>query len=344
MKKIITSAILSILLGVSAVCPVSAAPTKHNYEEAKDSVYCAACADTDGDGSITVNDARNILRAAVGLAKVKKNMLGAYDVNANGTIGVDDARGALRIAVGIDPAAKHSKSDIVTLTEATCSQNGKGAFLCSYCGKIYEYTTLPNPGHVAGVRKLIKEATCTETGEYEYRCKFCDLLMDTAVVPTVPHEWMGVTESCLKKINSTLTCKNCGATKKIVVEPTGYHDFKYVTVKEATCTEDGEKIKKCSVCGAVSDEEPQKISALGHKTEWRTVSTASCKTEGRRINLCTRCGEILKEATTPIQEHVIAEGTYVIDEPATTEQEGKAHYTCSKCREFVWVTIPALDG
>ncbi len=345
MKKIITIALLSFLLTVSAVISAAAAQTEHKYEEAESSSYCSVCADTDGDGAVTVGDARKILRAAVGIDEIEDDDIGAYDVNADGKIGVDDARDALRIAVGLESRATHSKGEVLTLTEATCARNGKGAFLCAHCGKIYEYTVLPNPGHVAGARKTVRKATCTQTGEYEYRCKFCDKLMDTVTVPTVPHEWEGVTESCLKKINSTLTCKNCGATKEIVIEPVGHHNFRSVTVKKATCTEDGERIKVCTVCGVKSDEEPEKIPNLGghRKSGWRIMSTVSCKTEGRQIKVCTRCGELLDEEITPKKEHVRTEGTYVLDEPATCEHEGKAHYTCSTCRDLVWVTIPKLD-
>lgn len=300
MKKIITAASLTLLLAVSAVCTVEAAQITVNYDVAADSTYCSSCADTDGDGYVTVADARNILRAAVGLTDVDDGDFGAYDVNADGTIGVDDARDSLRIAVGLDSRATHSKKEVVTLTQATCYQNGKGAFLCAHCGKIYGYTVLPNPGHVAGVRKLIKKATCTEQGAYEYRCKFCDLLIETAVVPTVEHEWTGGTVSCLEKINSTLICKNCGATKNIVINPVGHHDFRYVAVKEAKCTEDGERIQKCAACGYEDEKSRETIPARGHTPSgWIIEYAATSTKEGSRYKKCTVCGEKLQTETIP---------------------------------------------
>lgn len=345
MKKILTSALAVLLLTASVSVRVSASKTEKTYEEAEDSVYCSVCADTDGDGEVTVGDARNILRAAVGLDEADEDNFGAYDVDADGEIGVGDARSALRIAVGLDTRATHDKGDTVTLTEATCAQNGKGAFLCAHCGKIYGYTVLPNPGHVSGPRTVAKKATCTEAGIYEYHCKFCNKLIESVIVDPIPHEFEGVLVSCVNKINSVLTCKNCGATEERVIEPVGHHDYKYVTTKKATCTEDGEKVRQCRVCGEYANEAPTVIPNLGgHKSSgWRIMSTVSCQTEGRRIKVCTVCKTILAEEITPKEEHERKEGSYTVDEQATCEHEGKAHFTCKKCSGLVYVAIPKLE-
>ena len=342
MKRKFISVILSLILTAGAVSPITVLADKKEYEEADDPIYCSSCADTDGDGDVTVADARNILRAAVGLDEIDDDDFGVYDVNANGTIGVDDARDALRMAVGITERAEHAKGKAVILTEATCSSNGKGATLCAYCGKIYNLSVIPNPGHVSNGRKLIKKATCTEKGIYEYRCKFCDKLIKEEYVDTIEHDWQGVKITCLAPKNSVLTCKNCGATKTIITESPGHHEYVYKITKEATCTENGEKIRVCRVCGEKADEEPTVIPNLGgHRlSDWRTVSTVSCNVDGREIRVCLRCGDTVDEKITPKYEHTRKEGTYVVDEPATCSSEGKAHFTCSECLKLVYTSIP----
>lgn len=60
--------------------------------------------DIDGDGTVSVSDARTALRHAVGLEIIKKTDGLIYgDVDFDGDIDVSDARLILRMAVGIDP-------------------------------------------------------------------------------------------------------------------------------------------------------------------------------------------------------------------------------------------------
>lgn len=342
MKKAFITTALALLITVIAAVPALAKTEINEFVEADDPVYCSARADTDNDGRVTVSDARSILRAAVGLAEVEDEDFGRYDVNANGAIGVDDARDALRLAVGLTSRATHSKGSFVVTKEATCSSSGSAVTLCAHCGKVFGKAVIPNPGHVSTGRMLIKKATCTEHGLYEFRCKFCDILIKAEETPLLEHNWQGVKITCFKPINSVLTCKDCGATKTVITQVNYYHTFQFITVKEATCTEDGERIKVCTVCGEKSDDEPTVIKNFGgHRpSPWRTVSTVSCRVDGRRVKSCTRCGEILEEKIEPKYPHTRKEGTYTVDEPATCSSVGSAHFTCSECLQLVGVIIP----
>lgn len=58
--------------------------------------------DINGDGEVTVDDARLALRHAVKLVKLDTNPLAAGDANRDGSITVDDARLILRVAVRLD--------------------------------------------------------------------------------------------------------------------------------------------------------------------------------------------------------------------------------------------------
>ena len=61
------------------------------------------CGDANGDGLITVEDARLVLRAAVGLDSVPDALFPAADYDHDGTVTVGDARRALRAAIGLEP-------------------------------------------------------------------------------------------------------------------------------------------------------------------------------------------------------------------------------------------------
>ena len=86
MKKGIISVFLALMILLSCL-PVSFALYKGDVNE---------------DGSLTSDDARTVLRAAVGLdfLDAKKILIG--DIDGNGTLSADDARSVLRMAVGLD--------------------------------------------------------------------------------------------------------------------------------------------------------------------------------------------------------------------------------------------------
>lgn len=342
MKKLISAAILSLFVIIAASLTALAADSAAEYEFAEDPDYCSVCADIDKDGRVTVDDARGILRAAVKLNAIPDGDFGRYDANADDEVTVDDARCALRIAVGLDDVC-HQRSRTVTLKEATCAESGRAAFLCAHCGKLYSSAVVPSPGHVSNGRVLVKKSTCTEQGYYEYRCKFCNKLISTQYIDLIDHEWEGVKVSCTKRENTLLTCKNCGAQKITTTETNNGHTYTLVTVKEATCTEDGLQKWICSVCGKEADKEPEIIKCPGsHRTVTRRVSTVSCRTEGKTVTVCTRCNEILDEKIIPRLPHTVKEGTYtVIKEPTCTEK-GSAKYTCSVCMQLITEDIERI--
>ena len=59
--------------------------------------------DVDGDGSITADDARTVLRASVGLTQLSDEEKIFADMNRDGRITADDARTILRISVDLEP-------------------------------------------------------------------------------------------------------------------------------------------------------------------------------------------------------------------------------------------------
>lgn len=77
--------------------------------------------DADADGRVTAADARQILRAAVGLHTPFILRRSLYDVDSDGKISSFDARAALRIAVGTENAVKDEKTKEDAVKEFTQS-------------------------------------------------------------------------------------------------------------------------------------------------------------------------------------------------------------------------------
>ena len=72
---------------------------------------------------------------------------------------------------------------------------------------------------------------------------------------------------------------------KTEVIPASGHTWSedYVIVKEATCTEDGEKAIICTKCDAVNKTEV--IPASGHTepAEWTVIKEATCTEDGTKV-------------------------------------------------------------
>lgn len=59
------------------------------------------------------------------------------------------------------------------------------------------------------------------------------------------------------------------------------------TTTEATCTEEGERTRKCKVCG---HKQTKEIPALGHNMVPGETVTGNCVVEGYTSTKCSRCG------------------------------------------------------
>lgn len=108
------------------------------------------------------------------------------------------------------------------------------------------------------------------------------------------------------------------------------HSFtKWKEKEEATCTEDGKKVRECKKCGF---EETKKILSLGHTEKKDSAKPATCKESGlTEGSHCSDCGEVLKkQEEIPVLEHVYQES--VVAE-ATCQTGGTKKFTCSVCNE-----------
>lgn len=100
---------------------------------------------------------------------------------------------------------------------------------------------------------------------------------------------------------------------------------KWEETTPATCTVDGEKTRKCEVCGT---KETQPIAA-GHKYgEWQTRTEATCAAKGLQFRTCSVCNhEDTRE--TDMVDHTW--GEWVEKTAATCSAPGEDERECSVC-------------
>ena len=146
---------------------------------------------------------------------------------------------------------------------------------------------------------------------------------------TVPHSY---DNSC------DTQCNICNSSRTIS------HKYgEWDVTKQASCTESGTKVRKCSVC---SKTETNTISSLGHNfsTEWTTDKKATCTTAGSKSKHCTRCSSTSNNTTIVPNGH--SWGKWVTEKKATDKTEGLSVRKCNECdlKETQTIAKLAADG
>lgn len=104
--------------------------------------------------------------------------------------------------------------------------------------------------------------------------------------------------------------------------------------KAATCSAEGEKVEKCTVCGY---EKKTTLSKLSHEfvEDAAASTTSTCSVPGKKVEKCKNCTE-KKETDLPLAAHTLSgAGT------AKTDDKGREYteYYCSTCRGVVSTRI-----
>ena len=117
-------------------------------------------------------------------------------------------------------------------------------------------------------------------------------------------------------------------------------------VKEATCTSEGYKLKKCS-CGA-EELERIEIDKKAHNWVENKHQDATCVKDGYTEYKCSACGETEKrDVVTATGEHHFTE--FVEEVAPTYTSEGYTIYKCETCdktekRDIVPMLVPESNG
>lgn len=135
----------------------------------------------------------------------------------------------------------------------------------------------------------------------------------------------------------------CAATSgKITVACATHTAGTPEVTKEATCTEAGTEVTKCSACGTVMSTKT--LPATNHDWgNWEGSAEAKCGEQGEEKRVCKNDATHVETRKTNALEHLWDEGT--VETSATCETAGKKVYKCTRkdCDGTKDETIPALQ-
>ena len=183
----------------------------------------------------------------------------------------------------------HAWSDYVTVKNATCTETGEKVKYCS-CGASVSIIIEPT-GHLLEEGFACSERRCLNEG--------CDY-----VEPEAEHAFSvkeKVQPSCTEKGYTVYVCE-CGEERTgDETEPAGHLYGDWETLEEVTCTDDGKRLRSCTVCGF---EETEILPSAGHKYE-SSVIPATCERGGYTEHTCVTCGDRYVDSETAPLWHVL---------------------------------------
>lgn len=246
------------------------------------------------------------------------------------------------------PLAEHNVVE-EDVPGAVCGEPGIKYRRCADCGTTLEEVSLPEKEHSYDDGEVLKEATEKTTGLKRYTCTECGETkeVEIPIVNASGDPVIGPLPDIAPTPTPTPTPTPKPATPskpaptptpKPTVTPTPTpvptdpcakgHTYKQIDSKEATCTEEGYVLYRCSICNT---ENKSNRSKLSHKyvedTSKRVVST--CSKAGQKVEKCSLCGdENITTLDTIAHKYVEDESRYI--EP-TCDSYGYKYKVCSVC-------------
>ena len=149
------------------------------------------------------------------------------------------------------------------------------------------------------------EVTCTSGGySGDTYCKNCSILISSGVVieatgHNIEHKTTPAT--CIATGEEYDECINCGEIsdkKEIPLAACTFGDWNVTT--QATCTQEGLKVRKCTLC---DKEESEVIAKKDHNLEHVTIPS-TCIVAGMEYDICTECDETFNSTVLELTDHI----------------------------------------
>lgn len=260
----------------------------------------------------------------------------------------------------IIPATGHQWGAWRTTLAKTCTTDGKEVRVCSKCSE-KEERTIPATGHTLKKEEGVV-ATCTKDGhEGNTVCEVCgETLKEGKVIPKLGHDWSNENGKCtrcgeshehsfgegttIKELTCTqdgeidYKCSKCGYIKKEITKATGHEWGEWKTTLAQTCTTDGKEERTCSKC---SEKEERTLKATGHKSETVGAKAPTCKENGYTGDeVCKVCHETLNKGTTIPKTDSHEWGKWTIKMESTCTEKGEQSRKCAVCGEEEIESLP----
>ena len=225
----------------------------------------------------------------------------------------------------------HVWGELIVDEEPTCTEEGKGHYICEICGE-REDTTVPTNGHTWGDMTVAVPPTCTEEGVGSHTCTVCGVTENAATIDPLGHDWgdliTDVLPTCTEDGKGHFVCQRCGAVEEnYVITALGHEWGEEVVSVQPTCLDKGQKVKYCTRCGDATETE--KIPALGHDWgEWQTRKEPTCTEDGLEFSTCTRC-----EAERTQGIRALGHDYKITEVGETCTEQGYTLHKCSRCED-----------
>ena len=167
----------------------------------------------------------------------------------------------------------HKETNSLTITEATCTKNGKKNLVCIDCDTILESNVVEPHGHSFGDYTILYSPSANKNGMKIRSCT-----------------------KCLQQEKCEIVCKH-EKTKENVTDP--------------TCNNKGLKIISCSACKTILEKKT--LEKLNHSYgSWFYEKEATPLDKGTRYKQCLYCGKTLSEDyefSAPGEDYIYIPGT-----------------------------------
>lgn len=192
---------------------------------------------------------------------------------------------------------EHVAGEWETEKAATCAADGSRVQKCTKCGTVLKRETLQKVAHIAGEWTETAQPTCSATGTKVQKCTQCGTVLKTETVDKIAHslvhhEAKAATCSAVG-YEAYDECENCDYTTYREIARLAHTEGEW-QVTESTCTTDGSRVQRCSVCNEVLHSET--IAATGHAYgEWTVRTEPTETTDGLKERRCEHCDDVQTE-------------------------------------------------
>ena len=188
----------------------------------------------------------------------------------------------------IDPV-DHVYDEGVVTKEPTCIEEGIKTFTCTLCNEDKKLVPVEKVPHS-------DEYHILSSTEHQYTCLVCDINENQAHTPTDSGRQVAAT--CLEAAYTEYTCALCEGIYKVYSETDtalGDHEMSDWTTTASSCSDDGEKTRRCTRTGCNHVDTIIVPAASGHFYRFSEYITApDCENDGLAIYAC-QCGDTKEE-------------------------------------------------
>lgn len=233
----------------------------------------------------------------------------------------------------VEPAKGHSY-EWITDIEATCTESGHRYEKCSVCNEIGAEETVDAYGH--DFEWIVDEKNgCGWEGYKHEECKVCGFTQShrTVIPAHKSHPASRYEYEC--RTDGMYRYKVCIDCAEAINEPERYGSVHYrkhyISVKEATCLENGEYYYQCLGCDYRTNSTIVKARGYhDYGSKWVETSP-TCLTDGLSHAQCQDCGYICDYVIKSEGKHMYE---WVIDVDSDCANEGVQHQECVNCGEI----------